>query len=208
MLRIFQESETNDFDGIATGDEYWFEHTTSSSKMFASSAADVILRTRQAVGVKQTLIAVFFTATKLIMLDVLPRGSRFNQLYFIPNIFSDLKTANLNFLRQKTGLTFWVHMDNYMCHNRSKFTSKIKKNRISRMPRSPYSPEINPCDLWLFGMLKQILRDREFSSSREIEDAMAQARNKLTFDDAQNVFRDWIRRSAWATEDYGEYISE
>jgi hypothetical protein len=48
-----QESETNDFDGIATGDECWFQHTTASSKMFARSAADVISRTRQAVGAKK-----------------------------------------------------------------------------------------------------------------------------------------------------------
>jgi hypothetical protein len=50
MLRILQESETNDFDGIATGDLSWFQHTMVSSNMPARSAADVISRTRQAVG--------------------------------------------------------------------------------------------------------------------------------------------------------------
>jgi hypothetical protein len=53
MLRILQQSETNDFNGIATGDESWFQRTTSSSNMFARSAADVIPRTRQAVGAKK-----------------------------------------------------------------------------------------------------------------------------------------------------------
>jgi hypothetical protein len=124
MLRISQESETKDFDGIATNDESWFQHTTASSKMFARSATDVIPRTRQAVGAKTTLITVFFTAKKLITFDVLPKGTTFNQLYFINKIFSDLKTPNRNFWRQKTGSTFWVHMNTSMCHNRSKVTSK------------------------------------------------------------------------------------
>jgi hypothetical protein len=53
MLRIVQESETNDFDGIATGNESWFQCTTASLKIFAHSAADVIPRTRQAVGAKK-----------------------------------------------------------------------------------------------------------------------------------------------------------
>jgi hypothetical protein len=57
-------------------------------------------------------------------------------------------------------------------------------------------------------MLKQILRDRGFSSSDEIEDAIAQAWNDLTFDKVQSVFRDWIRRLAWVAENDGEYISE
>jgi hypothetical protein len=106
MLVILQESETNDFDGITTGDESWFQHIMVSSKMFARSAEDVIPKTRQVVSAKKTIITVFFAAKKLIMFDVLPRGNIFNQLYFINCIFPDLKTENLNFRRQKTGSTF------------------------------------------------------------------------------------------------------
>jgi hypothetical protein len=78
MSRILQESETNDFDGIATGDDSWFQHTTASSKMFARPATDVIPRTRQAVGVTKTVITVLFTTKILIVFDVPPRGSTFN----------------------------------------------------------------------------------------------------------------------------------
>jgi hypothetical protein len=102
-LRILQESETNDFDGIATGDESWFQHTTASSKMFTRPAAAVIPRTPQGVGANKTMITVVLTIKKLIMFDVLPRGSTFNQLYCINNRFPDLEKANLNFRRQKTG---------------------------------------------------------------------------------------------------------
>jgi hypothetical protein len=52
MLRIVQESETKDFNGIATVDESWFQCTTASSKIFVRSAADVIPMTRQAVRAK------------------------------------------------------------------------------------------------------------------------------------------------------------
>jgi hypothetical protein len=83
---------------------------------------------------------------KLIVFDVLPRDNTFNQPYFINHIFPDLKTANQNGRHQKTGSTFWVHMDNSMCHNISKMTSKIKENHIFRMPHLPHSPDISPCD--------------------------------------------------------------
>jgi hypothetical protein len=52
MLKISQEPEKNDFDGIAAGDESWFQHTTAPSKMFARLTAVVIPRTQQAVGAK------------------------------------------------------------------------------------------------------------------------------------------------------------
>jgi hypothetical protein len=53
MLRILLKSETNDFDGITRGDEFWFQHTMVSPKMSARSAADVIPSTQQAVGAKK-----------------------------------------------------------------------------------------------------------------------------------------------------------
>jgi hypothetical protein len=64
--RILQELETNDFDGVATGDEFWFQHITASAKMFARSAADVIPMLRQAIGAKKTMTTAFFTAKNLL----------------------------------------------------------------------------------------------------------------------------------------------
>jgi hypothetical protein len=63
----------------------------------------ILFRPRGRQLARKTMIAAFFTAKKLIVFDVLPRGGTFNQLYFINGIFPDLKTANLNFRRQKTG---------------------------------------------------------------------------------------------------------
>jgi hypothetical protein len=86
--------------------------------------------------------------------------------------------------------------------------SKIEKNSISRIFHPLSSPEISSCDFWVFGTLKQILKDRELPSSDEIEDVIAQAWNDLTFDEVRSVVRDWIRRLVEVAENDGEYISE
>jgi hypothetical protein len=57
-------------------------------------------------------------------------------------------------------------------------------------------------------MSKQIPRDREFSSSDEIEEGIAQIWNDLTFDDVQSVFHDWIQRLVWVAANDGENISQ
>jgi hypothetical protein len=57
-------------------------------------------------------------------------------------------------------------------------------------------------------MLKQILRDREFYSSDEIEDTIAQVWNDLPFDDVQSVFQDWLQPLAWVAENDEHYLSE
>jgi hypothetical protein len=73
------------------------------------------------------MITIFFNASQLILLDVLPKGSKFNQQHFIDYAFPDLKTENQNLRRRMPLATFWVHMDNSMCHNVSQWVkSRVK----------------------------------------------------------------------------------
>jgi hypothetical protein len=78
-LRILQNAESNDFEGIAMDDESWFRHCYPSSTMFARAPSEAIPRTRQKIGARKTMITIFFTAHQLILLNVLPIGSKFNQ---------------------------------------------------------------------------------------------------------------------------------
>jgi hypothetical protein len=130
MLRILYESEENYFEGITLGDESWFQSSHLSSKMFARSRTDVIPRTQQAIGTKQTVITIFFTGRKLSVLGTLPKGSKFNQLYFVIYIFPDLKRENVNFHRRVAQATSGIKMEDSMCHNESKVASKFEKHHV------------------------------------------------------------------------------
>jgi hypothetical protein len=101
ILRFLQGSEVNQFDGIATGDESWFRYSYPSSTMFARSPADVVPRTRQGTGARKIMITLFVTVRKLIGLNVLPKGHKYNRQYFVNDIFPDLKKANASFHRRK-----------------------------------------------------------------------------------------------------------
>jgi hypothetical protein len=87
---------------------------------------------------------------------------------------------------------FLGHMDNSMCHNGSDVVSKFDRHHIARLAHLPYSPDLSPYNFWLFGMLTEILKDREFHSPDEIEEAITMAWNHLTFDGVQSVFHNWM----------------
>jgi transposase len=53
ILRVQKDPESNDFEGIATGDESWFRYCYPSSTMFALAPSDVIPRARQTIGAKK-----------------------------------------------------------------------------------------------------------------------------------------------------------
>jgi hypothetical protein len=52
------------------------------------------------------------------------------------------------------------------------------------------------------------MKDREFHSHDEIEEAITVAWNDLTFENVQSIFYDWMRRLALVIENEGEYILE
>jgi hypothetical protein len=81
--------------------------------------------------------------------------------------------------------------------------SKFEKHHVSRLPHPPYFPNINPGDFGLFGMAKDVLKDCEFSSRDEIEEAITKV-----WDDGQTVFHNWRSPPAWVIENGGEYIIE
>jgi hypothetical protein len=95
-----------------------------------------------------------------------------------------------------------------MCHNCPRITSEFAKHHLSRKLHPPDSPDISPCDFWLFGLLKGILKNREFSSSEQIEEAITQMWNDLSFEDLRSVIQNGMSRLACVVETGGEYIHE
>jgi hypothetical protein len=83
LLHILNPLEIDSFDGITTGDEFWFQYLYESSDMFAKSPHDITPRTRPGIGVKKTIFTVLFTNRKLLIADDLRKGQKYNQDYFI-----------------------------------------------------------------------------------------------------------------------------
>jgi hypothetical protein len=65
--------------------------------MFRQLPTDVTSRQQQAIGTKKTMATIFFTGRKPIVLAILPRGTKFKQLYFVDYILLDLKQEKVNF---------------------------------------------------------------------------------------------------------------
>jgi hypothetical protein len=67
------------------------------------------------------------------------------------------------------------------------------------------SPDISPCDFWLFGMLKHTIKDREFQNQQAIFTAIAQSWADLIFADVQSAFPEWMEHLTWVVGNNGEY---
>jgi histone-lysine N-methyltransferase SETMAR len=183
--------QSNAFDGIATGDESWFQHVYMSNSIFAPSRDLAATRTKDADRTKKTMLTVFFTSRRLIVLEALPKGTTFTQHNFISDISPDLDGEKLRYRRKNPGQESFLYMDDSKCHNAKKITGKLQQKHITRAPHPPYSPDLSPCDFWFFGMVREKINDREFDSAQEILSSLSDAQNDLTVEEIQRLFLEW-----------------
>jgi hypothetical protein len=188
-----------------TGDESWFVYLYLSDHMFASGRENVIPRQKQTIAPRKIMLTIFFSGTSLISLDALPHGQRYTQKYFIDNILPDLVKEKRRIRRQNQMGQFFVHMDNSMCHNGKIITRQISDAKFERFPDPASSPDLSPCNFWLFGMLKQKVKDRAFQRVEEILEAGTLLWNEVTFEQLQSVFLNWMERLEWVISNGGDY---
>jgi hypothetical protein len=79
-------------------------------------------------------------------------------------------------------------MDNSMCHHVRKISLELEHNTIERAPHSAYSPDISSCGLWLFGFLREKLKEQEPSTSDEIIEVITTIWNDVAFEELQSAF--------------------
>jgi transposase len=96
-------------------------------------------------------------------------------------------------------------MDNSMCHNGAKIIEKLEKKHVARAPHPPYSPDLISRDFWLFGILRQKMKEPVFQSEKQILAAITESWNEHTFEDIQKVFPNWMECLMWMISSSGKY---
>mgnify|MGYP001073832873 CR=1 FL=1 len=208
LLAILLEHQKNNFCTIITLDESWFYFEYQARAMYASSSKKVPPRTSHNMSSKKCMLTIAFSGDRLYCIDSLPKGTKFNQEYFIDNVLSKIvKTIKTN--KKKSPMKkFHVHMDNSKVHNGFKSVDFLNEARLKRTPHPAYSPDISPCDFWLFARCKNLLEEKVILNDEQLINEIQNIFDTLTFEELQSVFNEWIRRLEWVIENNGEYINE
>ena len=82
------------------------------------------------------------------------------------------------------------HQDNTPVHNSILFTEYMTKMDIKTVPQPPYSPDLAPCDFWLF--LK--LRGCRYETTEEMKEAVTKVIDTLTKDDFHGPSQNLLER--------------
>jgi hypothetical protein len=156
--------------------------------MLAVSRDEVIPREKAGPEAQRVILMLFFSGVSLITVDALPSSAQFTHGYFINKILPDIVEARGRIFRKVGKGEFFVEMDNAMHQDGRKMTDEFANLKLDHVPHSFYSPDLSPCNCWLFRMLKQKIKDRPFPIVDEIMIAFHKIWDELTLDDLASVF--------------------
>ena len=93
------------------------------------------------------------------------------------------------------------HEDNAPVHNSILVTDYLTKMGIRTVPYSPNSPDVAPCDFWLFPKL----RGCRYETIEEMKEAVMKVIDMLTQEDLHGAFQkllEWYNKCFAAGRDY------
>ena len=66
--------------------------------------------------------------------------------------------------------------------------------KVKVLNRPPYSPDLSPCDFFLFPMLKNMLSGNKYTSRSALGSVIYQRLQQIPKEDYWSAFRDWVKR--------------
>ena len=96
---------------------------------------------------------VFLRSQGIVHYELTAQGQMVNQQHYL-EVLTRLRES----VRRKRFRLWpdkWIlHHDNAAAHDALRVHEFLAKNSITKMDHPPYSPELAPCDFWLFPKLK------------------------------------------------------
>jgi hypothetical protein len=88
----------------------------------------------------------------------------------VNTVFSAIGTKIAAWSPQNDLKNLILHLDTALHHNSRHVSTKIEKIGLSRIRHLPDNRNISPYDFWLFGFLKETLKDNQHRTSRRALD--------------------------------------
>ncbi|UYV63879.1 hypothetical protein LAZ67_2005879 [Cordylochernes scorpioides] len=195
---------------VITGDEAWVYgydvETKAQSSQWKLPHEPRPKKARQVRSNVKVLLTVFFDCRGVVHHEFLPQGRTVNKEYYL-QVMRNLREA----IRQKRpdlwkNKNWLLHHDNAPAHTSLLVRDFLAKNNTLMMPQLPYSPDLAPCDFFLFPKLKRPMKGRRYATLDEIKTASKEELKKKKKKDFLKCFEDWKNRWHKCIISHGDYF--
>ena len=188
----------DDLKRIITGDETWIyaydPETAQQSSEYRAAGEPKPKKPRQSKSKIKVLLTVFFDYRGVVHKEFLPTNQTVNKEYYL-GLLRRLRES-IRKKRPQLGQnnSWFLHHDNAPSHTAIIIREFFTKNQVNVVPQAPYSPDMAPCDFFLFSRLKLPLRGHRFESIEVIQENSLAALKAIPEAEFNNCFEIWKER--------------
>ena len=183
---------------VITGDETWvYEYdveTAQQSSEWRAKNEPKPKKPRQSRSKIKTMLIVFFDYRGVVHHEFVPEGQTVNKEYYLA-VLRRLREA---IRRKRPDLwadNSWIfHHDNAPSHSSLIVTEFLAKHEIKVIAQPPYSPDLAPCDFFLFPKLKYPLRGTRHESIEAIKRNSLKELKAIPAEAYKKCMENWINR--------------
>ena len=188
---------------VYTQDESWIHWRNPRKLMWVKSGISHPVELRGRFPSKKQMVSVIFNSEGIVSIVFLPSEENFTKRFFedvvVENFVSEVEIPKTRDKKRKIKF----HCDNSRTHL---IDEKLRQLNIPRLVHPPYSPDLAPCDFFLFGYVKTCLEGIVFESTEELIQTTTQVLRSIPRHMFESVYREWVSRLWRCIELNGEYV--
>jgi len=209
-LRDQAENDPNFMSSVITGDECWVygydPETKQMSSQWSTSSSPRPKKARQVKSNIKTMLIAFFDIDGLVHHEFVPTGQMVNKEFY-KTVLQRLHDAVRRYRPEKWHSGNWIlHHDNAPAHRAVTTNEFLAEHNISSLPQPSYSPDLAPCDFFLFPQLKKTMKGRRFDYVEDIQAYAMRQLRALNKSDYQRCFCQWQERWNKCIQAQGYYF--
>ena len=140
------------------------------------------------------MLITFFDVRGIVHSEFLPQGQTISQ-----QVYKEILRRLLRSVREKRrelwqDKSWLLHHDNAPAHNALSILQFLAEKNIAVLEQPPYSPDLAPCDFFLFPKLKGIIKGTRFEGVEAIKRAVTTELRGIPEQSFQQCTEAWQRR--------------
>lgn len=207
MLLKYDHGLSNAVYDIVTGDETWIysyiPERKQQSYVWVFEGEDKPTKIRQARSVGKKMIAFFFSKTGPVCTIPLQEQKTVNAEWYttvcLPSVFEKVR-------EKRPRGRILLHQDNASAHTAKQTMSFLDSEEVELVTHPPYSPDLAPCDFFIFPKIKDLMRGKTFAEPEEAVLAFNEHVKNIPSDQWSLCFQKWFERMKKCLKCNGEYF--
>ncbi|KMQ82022.1 mariner transposase, partial [Lasius niger] len=168
---MFKRNPSEFLRRYVTVDKTWIHYytpeTKEQSKQWISPGQRAPKKAKTVPSAGKVMATIFWDSRDIIFIDYLEKGKTITGQYYaslLDRFHAELMEKRPHLAKKK----ILFHHDNAPAHTAAIAMAKIVKLQYELLPHPPYSPDLAPCDFFLFPNMKKWLGGKRFASNEEI----------------------------------------